>query len=281
MPELAYLTLTPDVRLHHRIDDWTDPWTNPESIVLIHGFAERTEAWRAWVPLLGRRLRVIRYDQPGFGRSSPVRGISDFSTEGFVAAAAAVIEQLAGGRAHVVGAKSGGLIAIEVARRRPELVLTLTLASTPLEAPKPDQWLAHMEAHGLRSWAKETMAPRLGSAMPPAGGRWRVNLMGRTSIETARAYMRWVSNLDIAATLHEVRCPALVLTTSAPRRAYSRSDADVYRERLPHAQLVALPGDGYHVAASYPEACVNALTGFLAQQKVSGANGAAAIPLRQ
>ena len=82
--------------------------------------------------------------------------------------------------------------------------------------------------------------------------------MGRTSIETARAYMRWVSRLDIAATLHEVRCPTLVLTTSAPRRAYSRADVDVYRERLPHAQIVALPGDGYHVAASYPEACVSA-----------------------
>jgi pimeloyl-ACP methyl ester carboxylesterase len=276
---LAYLTLTPEVRLHYRIDDWTDPWTHAESAVLIHGFAERTEAWRAWVPLLGRRLRVIRYDQPGFGRSSPVESITDFSTEGFVAAAAAVIEQRAGGRAHVIGAKSGGLIAIEIARRRPELVQTLTLASTPLEAPKPDQWLAHMEAHGLRSWAKETMAPRLGSAMPPAAVRWWVNLMGRTSIETARAYMRWVGNLDIAATLHEVRCPTLVLMTSAPRRAYSRSDVDVYRERLPHAQLVALPGDGYHVAASYPEACVSAVSAFIAQQ-ASQASGATATPAR-
>jgi pimeloyl-ACP methyl ester carboxylesterase len=278
---LTWLALTPELRLYCRLDDWTDAWTHPESVVLIHGFAERTEAWRAWVPLLGRLLRVIRYDQPGFGRSSPVRSVGDFSTEGFVAAAAAVIEQLAGGRAHVIGAKSGGLIAIEVARRRPELVRTLTLASTPLEAPKPDQWLAHMEAHGPRSWAKETMAPRLGSAMPPAGVKWWVDLMGRTSIETARAYMRWVSNLDIAATLHEVRCPTLVLTTSTPRRAYSRADVDLYRERLPQAQIVALPGDGYHVAASYPEACVSAVSAFIAQQKAVAASAATPTPDRQ
>ena len=52
-------------------------------------------------------------------------------------------------------------------------------------------------------------------------------------------------------------------TTTAPRRAYSRSDTDVYRERLPHAQVVALPGDGYHVAASNPDACTRAVLEFL------------------
>ena len=82
--------------------------------------------------------------------------------------------------------------------------------------------------------------------------------------ETARAYMRWVSSLDVGATLNQVTRPTLVLTTSAPRRAYSRSDVEVYRKRLPHAKVVALPGDGYHVAASYPEACVKALKDFIA-----------------
>lgn len=261
MPDLK---LDADTRIHYEIEDWTDPWSVPEAVVLIHGFAERVEAWRAWVPLLARNYRVIRYDQPGFGDSSPVASIDAFSTRGFVDAVAAVIEQLAGGSAHVVGAKSGGLIAIELARTRPGLVKTLTLASVPLEAPKPDEWLSHMETHGLRSWAEQTMAPRLGSAIPPAGVEWCIDLMGRTSIETARAYMRWVSSLDVGATLHQVTRPTLVLTTSAPRRAYSRSDVEVYRKRLPHAKVVALPGDGYHVAASYPEACVKALKDFIA-----------------
>ena len=121
-----------------------------------------------------------------------------------------------------------------------------------------------METHGLRSWAEQTMPPRLGSAMPPSGMQWWIDLMGRTTIETARAYMKWVSGIDVAATLHEVKCPTLVLTTTSPRRAYSRSDVDVYREKLPHARVVALPGDGYHVAASYPDACAAAMLEFLA-----------------
>jgi pimeloyl-ACP methyl ester carboxylesterase len=262
---MPFLESTNDTRIYYEIDGWTDPWTTPENVVMIHGFTESTEAWRAWVPHLGRRYRVIRFDQPGFGRSSPVTSETVFTTESFVEAAARVIVELAGGTAHVIGAKSGGLVAIELARLRPELVKTLTLASTPLDPPQPRDWLQHMEAHGVRSWAKETMPPRLGSSMPPEGAEWWVDLMGRTAIETARAYMRWVSTIDVGATLHEVKCPALVLTTTSPRRAYSRSDIDVYRERLPQARIVALPGDGYHVSASSPDACAEATLAFLAE----------------
>src|SRR5688572_2765924 len=127
---MPFLALTNETRLCYEIDDWTDPWTTPECVVMIHGFTECTEAWRAWVPHLGRRYRVIRFDQPGFGHSSPVTPSTVFSTEGFVDAAAEVITQLAGGAAHVIGAKSGGLVAIELARLRPDLVKSLTLAST-------------------------------------------------------------------------------------------------------------------------------------------------------
>lgn len=262
---MPYLNLTPDTRLFYEVDDWSDPWKKSESVVLIHGFTECTEAWRAWVPHLGRRYRVIRFDQLGFGQSSPVTSTSSYTTERFVEAASRVISELAGGPAHVIGAKSGGLVAIELARMRPERVKTLTLASTPLAPPQPQQWLEHMEAHGVRSWAKETMPPRLGSAMPPEGMAWWIDLMGRTALQTARAYMRWVSTIDVGATLHEVKCPALVLTTTSPRRAYSRSDIDIYRERLPHAEIVALPGDGYHVAASYPDDCARITLDFLAR----------------
>ena len=263
---MPYIDFTPSTRLHYQLDHWTAPWTHPDAILMIHGFAERTDAWRAWVPALGKRYRVIRYDQPGFGLSTPATDDTIFTTEGFVDAAALLIRELAGGSAHVIGAKSGGLIAIELARTRPALVKTLTLASTPLEPPQPSNWLAHMETQGLRSWAQETMAPRLGSGVPPEGVEWWIDLMGRTSIETARAYMRWVSSIDVGATLHEVKCPTLVLTTTSPRRAYSRSDVDVYREKLPHARVVALPGDGYHVAASYPDACAQAMLDFLSPE---------------
>jgi len=255
----------PQCKLFYEVDDFTDAWKPSEAVLMVHGFTESTPAWRAWVPHLARRYRVIRFDQEGFGQSSAVTGDAAFTTAGFVENAAQLITTIAGGPVHVIGAKSGGLVTIELARLRPELVKTITLASVPLAPPQPRDWLAHMEAHGVRSWARETMPPRLGSRMPPAGIEWWVDLMGATAIETARAYMRWVSTIDVGATLHDVKCPALVLTTESPRRAYSRSDMDIYREKLPQAEIVALPVDGYHVGASNPDECARITLDFLAR----------------
>src|SRR5260370_31990315 len=51
-------------------DDWFGPpWTEPQSVVMIHGNAESSRAWFAWVPRLAGRYRVIRPDLPGFGAS--------------------------------------------------------------------------------------------------------------------------------------------------------------------------------------------------------------------
>ena len=267
---MPYLELSSDFQLYYEIDNWTDPWTHPETIVMIHGFAECTEAWRAWVAHLSRHYRVIRFDQLGFGRSSPVAGDSSFTTELLVDNAAQIIDQLTVEPVHVIGAKSGGLVAIELAALRPELVRTITLASTPLAPPQPRDWIEHMEQHGMRSWARMTMGTRLGSRMPPEGVDWWVEMMGQTALSTAHVYLRWVSTINVASDLSRVHCPALVLTTTAPQRAYSRSDVEVYREGLARAEVVALPVDGYHVAASAPDGCARIALDFLRRHRIAG-----------
>jgi len=45
---------TPDLVMHYEIDDFTDPWHRPETILLLHGNAESGLAWHAWVPALAR-----------------------------------------------------------------------------------------------------------------------------------------------------------------------------------------------------------------------------------
>jgi pimeloyl-ACP methyl ester carboxylesterase len=93
---MPYLDL-PDCRLFYTIDDHTDPWSRAESVLFVHGFTENTEAWRAWVPHFSRRYRVIRFDQRGFGQSSPVTSDYPLTTELYVGDLARVIRQLAAG----------------------------------------------------------------------------------------------------------------------------------------------------------------------------------------
>ncbi len=37
--------VTPDLDMHYEIDDFTDPWSEAETILMIHGNAERGQAW--------------------------------------------------------------------------------------------------------------------------------------------------------------------------------------------------------------------------------------------
>ena len=44
----------PDCDLFYQLDDFTDPWTDAETVLMLHGNAESSLAWYAWVPVLAR-----------------------------------------------------------------------------------------------------------------------------------------------------------------------------------------------------------------------------------
>src|SRR5579864_2324102 len=51
-------------------EDWFgEPWRKPETAVLIHGNAESSLVWYAWLPRMAQEFRVLRLDLPGLGRS--------------------------------------------------------------------------------------------------------------------------------------------------------------------------------------------------------------------
>src|SRR5258708_13875245 len=51
-------------------EDWFgEPWRTPETAVLIHGNAESSIEWYAWMPRMGQQFRLLRPDLPGFVRS--------------------------------------------------------------------------------------------------------------------------------------------------------------------------------------------------------------------
>jgi pimeloyl-ACP methyl ester carboxylesterase len=81
---MPYIDLSPHLKLFYKVDDWTDAWVRPETILLVHGFTETTEAWHGWIPHLARRYRVISIDLRGFGRSGPVAKDFVYTNESWV-----------------------------------------------------------------------------------------------------------------------------------------------------------------------------------------------------
>lgn len=73
-------------------------------------------------------MRVLVFDQRGLGRAGAPAG--EWTMADYALAAADVVDALSFGRCHVVGVSFGGMVALELAIRRPALVERLVLVAT-------------------------------------------------------------------------------------------------------------------------------------------------------
>jgi pimeloyl-ACP methyl ester carboxylesterase len=89
-------------------------------VVLVHGWTADSIDYSWLIPLLQQNFRVIAYDLRGYGHSAPADG---YGMGRQLDDLAAVIEQVAGEPALVVGHSLGGAIASSMAVERPEHVL--------------------------------------------------------------------------------------------------------------------------------------------------------------
>lgn len=98
-------------------------------VLLLHQTPRSWDEYRDVLPLLGRSRRAIAMDTVGFGDSSRPPG--ELGIEMFADCAAQLLAALGIDRAAVVGHHTGGVIALELAAQRPELVERLVCSSTP------------------------------------------------------------------------------------------------------------------------------------------------------
>ena len=197
--------------MHYRIDDYTDPWRDPETILMLHGNAESGVVWFGWVPHLAREFRVVRPDMRGFGASTPMPRDFPWTLDRICDDYIALMDALGSARCHVVAAKIGGTIARHFAARHADRVLTLTLAGTPV--PKRSMGarrdlVEEFEGKGVGHWARRTMAGRLGNRFPPDGLEWWIQFMGRTAVSTQVGFMPTIADADITDARWEWTCAA-------------------------------------------------------------------------
>ena len=257
---------SPGVHLHYLVDDFTAPWTEPATILLLHGNAESTQAWYAWVPLLARRFRVVRPDMRGYGASTPMPRDFKWSLDVIIDDYVRLMDSLGVQHVHLVGAKIGGIIARAFAARRPERVTTLTVIGSPPPLRKGAEGIpaltAEFETKGVEHWARRTMAGRLGERFPAAGVEWWIRFMGRTPVSTIVGFNAAINYSDIRADLPRIACPTLVITTDQSGLA-SVDETRAWQQTIRDSELLVIPGNSFHVAASDAERCARATLDFI------------------
>lgn len=247
-----------------------DPWgPEPETVLMVHGMAESSRSWTAWVPHLSRRYRVVRVDLPGFGKSTVDIESFDFSIASLAGELANFLAATEIESAHVVGAKLGGSISLDFASRFPERTRSVTALTGPLWAEGNGR-ISHqadlpgkVTASGTERWAAESMGYRLGSAVPPAQLAWWAKLMGATNQHLVARAARRNADLDLRPRLPLIQAKALMITSRASRLANGEPPR-VWAELVRDSRgFLVLPVDGYHVAAALPDLCADIVAAFI------------------
>jgi pimeloyl-ACP methyl ester carboxylesterase len=173
-------------------------------------------------------------------------------------------------RFHLVGAKIGGTIARAFAARRPARVITLTVVGTPPPlragaAERVPELIREFETHGVEYWARQNMGSRLGSSFPADGFEWWTKFMGRTAVSTQLGFMGTIACADIRADLPKIACPTLVITTEDSGLG-TVEETRAWQQQIPDSELLVLPGNSYHVAATHADRATDATLDFIARR---------------
>ena len=128
--------------------------------------------WYAWVPALARQYRVLRPDLPGCGLSRVPPNFK-WTFAGLAAHVASVLDKAGIESAHIVGAKTGGPIAMQFAADFPGRTRTLSVVSGPASVieitnpspvPQKDRLGSSASAEMIEYWTKmEKSAPAAGT----------------------------------------------------------------------------------------------------------------------
>jgi len=237
-------------------DDWLgEPWRKPEPVVLIHGDRESSVEWYAWVPRMAQEYRVIRPDLPGtFGHSNIPRGF-DYSLASFATFVKQVMDRAGVNSAHIIGAKTGGAIAMRFAADYPKRARSLVVVSGPA---------ATLVIAGR---SPIPQLDRLGShASPEMVAYWNM-LFSRQ--ESLKGPSQALPNFDLAkeGVLQRITAPTMVITADRSK-LFSVEQARAYQVQIPNSRLVVIRSDAYHIAAANADECVTHTLAFLKEQKI-------------
>ena len=256
--------------IHYEVANYTDPWREPETVLLHHGFGRSMNFWREWVPLLARDYRVVRIDARGCGDSAvPPKGVP-YTLDGMAADALGVMDQLHLDKVHWGAEASGGHVGLALALQHPARVASITLCNTPFQLPQSanDNFSeAEVEQFGLGHWARKTLPNRIDmDKVSDDWKAWSIAEHNRTPAHVAIAQHAMIAAGNLLPRLPDVKTPVLVMagvnSRIAPREQMLKMQA-----ALPQAKLVLFDGYTQGIAFSAPDRCVREMKAFLENLK--------------
>ena len=217
-----------------------------EAVVLLHGGLSKTSAWDyLMVPPLEDDFHVFAYDRTGHGFTGDQPGSLHFEFQ--CQEAIAYLEDVVREPAHLIGYSDGGIIALMVAIKRPELVKSIVAigANYHYSAPLKDF---------LEARVSEEDQAEYNLISPDAP---------HTLLEkTIRMNEIWKTEPDISLSeIASIQCPVLVMAGDDDVIAHDHT-ISLY-EALPLGQLAIIPGTSHGLVKEKPALLIAVMMQFL------------------
>ncbi|OZD68862.1 hypothetical protein CH272_28020 [Rhodococcus sp. 05-340-1] len=140
-------------------------------LLCLHGLNSSSASFEPQLAGLGRDIRVVAWDAPGYGRSTDPSGA--LNPAGYVDAVVRLIDRL-GAPVHLLGLSWGAAIACEVAQQHPQLLRSLILIGggrgdkdNPAGAAALRGRVRRLEEVGSQRFAEESVPRLLSSSANP------------------------------------------------------------------------------------------------------------------
>jgi pimeloyl-ACP methyl ester carboxylesterase len=249
-----------------------------DPLVLIRGLGSNADHWYAQMPDLSRHYRVITFDNRGIARSTDPGG--PFTIPDMAEDTIRLMNALGIKLAHVLGLSLGGMIAQEMAIRHPQrikgLILVVTLCGGQHQVVAEEavrekfQRMVVEDSVDAKIMALDVFfAPRTIKERPQVLQAYaEVSMKYPAGMEILQRQWEAASRHDTYDRLDRIKAPTLVLTGEEDV-LIPPGNSEIMAERIPGAALLVVPGGGHQIMIEQPQACNQAIVGFL--QKVDSA----------
>ena len=237
-------------------------------LILIHGIGAARDTWRFLMPKLVQHFTVISYDLRGHGASPST--VTPFGLEELVADLELVRERSGFDECHFAGHSLGGMIGPAYARQYPNRVLSLGLLSTAAFRTEEDSKKVWSVVHAM----EEKGVPNV---LETLIDRWytddfiaqhqdivdrRLKQVIDTNPDVFLNVFRIYAGTEMAAWLHEVKAPSLVLTGEKDGGCNPRLNEQIH-QTLMDSELVILPDYKHSILLEAGEIVANHMISFI------------------
>jgi pimeloyl-ACP methyl ester carboxylesterase len=237
-------------------------------LLLLHGAVCDSRVWRVELESFADAFTVVAWDTPGCGASEDPP--EQFRMPEFADCLIGFIEALDLAPLHLLGHSWGSTLALEVARRRPELLRTLVLVgayagwkgSLPPREVQQRLEFALAAADTPSEFEPSSMPGLFSEVMPADRAAELAGLMAQIRPTGTRTMAHALAEADLRDALPTIQVPTLLVHGAADARS-STSVAEAMHRAIPDSTISLLPGLGHGCFLESPSRFDAAIRPFL------------------